>query len=299
MAGAVLTMTAVAGATAQQTFRTGIDLVHFGVVVTDRAGAPIGGLSADDFEVLERGRPQTIKFFSAGDPTAAPPLHLGFLLDTSGSMELDIKDVRTAAIKFLNTVDTAVDITLVDFDTEVRVGKYDASDYARVIERIRMRRPDGWTAFYDAFATYLHGAADETGQKIAVVYTDGGDTRSRMTQQELVELLRASDVTVYVIGYLEQQSSTAKMDQRRQLSYLAQLTGGQGFFPSSIREIDKMYEAIQREIAARYSLGFVSTDQRMDGTWRDVEIRLKRKDLKGAKVRTRDGYFAPYKPSQQ
>ena len=90
----------------QQTFRTTVDLVHFGVVVTDKQGSPITGLTADDFEIKEAGKPQTIKFFNAGDPDNAPPLHVGFLLDTSGSMEEDLKDVRTAAIKFLNTMES-------------------------------------------------------------------------------------------------------------------------------------------------------------------------------------------------
>ena len=297
-AAVALTITMAAGvAAAQQTFRAGVDLVHFGVVVTDKAGAPITGLTVDDFEVRERGKDQAIKFFAAGDPASSPPLHLGFLLDMSGSMEADIKDVRTAAIKFLNAVETAVDITLVDFDTEVRVAKYSPDDYVRLIERIRMRKPDGWTAFYDAFGTYLHGAAEETGQKILVVYTDGGDTRSVMTQTELVELLRASDVTVYTIGYLEHQPSSAKMEQRMMLRRFAEMTGGQAFFPNSLKEVDKMYAQIQREIAARYSLGYVSTDDKQDGKWREVEVKIKNKDLKGAKVRTRGGYFAPYKPS--
>jgi hypothetical protein len=56
-----------------------------------------------------------------------------------------------------------------------------------------------------------------------------------------------------------------------------------------------MYEKIQREITARYSLGYTSTDERANGRWRNVEIHLKRNDLKGAKLRTRDGYFAPLK----
>ena len=84
---------AVAGA--QQTFRTAVDLVHFGVVVTDKQGSPITGLTADDFDIKEAGKPQTIKFFSAGDPANAPPLHVGFLLDASGSMvERKASDAR-------------------------------------------------------------------------------------------------------------------------------------------------------------------------------------------------------------
>ncbi|MBA2305293.1 MAG: hypothetical protein H0W08_22050, partial [Acidobacteria bacterium] len=105
---------------AQRVFRAGVDLVHFGVVVTDKTGVPILGLRAEDFEVVEEGKPQAIKFFAGGDPEGAPPLHLGFMIDNSGSMIQDIRDVRTAAIKFLNTVENVTDVTLTDFDTEVR-----------------------------------------------------------------------------------------------------------------------------------------------------------------------------------
>jgi Ca-activated chloride channel family protein len=287
---AVITVTA-----AQQTYRTQVDLVNFGVVVTDKQGVPITGLSADDFEVKEAGKLQAIKFFAAGDPEASPPLHIGFLLDTSGSMEDDIKDVRTAAIKFLNAMERAEDITLVDFDTEVRMARYASSDYARLIERIRGRKTDGYTALYDALGVYLSGTVDQTGQKILIMYTDGGDTRSTLSITEVIDLLRASDVTVYVVGYLEHQLSSTRTPLRMELTRFATMTGGLALFPMSVKEVDKMYEKIQREITARYSLGYTSTDERMNGAWRDVDIRLKRPDLKGAKLRTRDGYFAAFK----
>lgn len=295
----LLVLAAVAVPDAQQTFRTAVDLVHFGVVVTDKQGSPISGLTADDFEVKEAGKPQTIKFFAAGDPEAAPPLHVGFLLDTSGSMEEDLKDVRTAAIKFLNAMDQAEDITLVDFDTEVRMARYSGSEYARLIERIRERKADGMTALYDALGVYLSGTADQTGQKVLIMYTDGGDTRSTLTMNEVLDLLRASDVTVYVVGYLEHQLSSTRMNQRMELTRFATMTGGQALFSTSVKEVDKMYEKIQKEITTRYNLGYTSTDERADGTWRNVEIRLKRPDLKGAKLRTRNGYFAPLKRSSE
>ena len=280
-----------------QTFRVGVDLVHFAVVVTDKQGQPITGLGENDFEVLEQGKPQRIKFFSAGDNALAPPLHLGFLLDTSGSMDSDMKDVRTAAIKFLNQNEDARDVTLVDFDTEVRVARYAASDYPRLIERIRARKPDGWTALYDAMGVYLDGASRQDGQKILIAYTDGGDTRSALNAGEVADLLKASDVTMYFIGYLERQSSSIRNNVRMEMMRFSALTGGQAFFPTSIKEVEGMYERIQREIAARYTLGYTSTDDRADGAWRSVEIKLKRPDLKSAKLRTRQGYFAPYKES--
>lgn len=292
----LLAPAAVAAVTAHaQTFRVGVDLVHFAVIVADKQGQPITGLTLEDFEVIERGKPQRVKFFAPGDTALSPPLHLGFLLDTSGSMDADIRDIRTAAVKFLNQNEHAVDVTLVDFDTEVRVGRYTANDYPRLIERIRSRKPDGWTALYDALGVYLDGASRLDGQKILVAYTDGGDTRSAIGATEVADLLKASDVTMYAIGYLEHQSSSVRNSARMELMRFSQMTGGQAFFPTSLKELDAMYERIRREIAARYTLGYTSTDERADGGWRQVEIKLKRPDLKGARIRTRSGYFAPFR----
>jgi Ca-activated chloride channel family protein len=290
-----------APALARQTFRTGVELVHFAVVVTDKQGNPITGLTGDDFEIIEEGKRQTISYFAAGDAANGAntgellPMHLGLALDTSGSMELDINDVRTAIVKFLNAHENAADVTLVDFDTEVRISRYAATEYARLIERIRMRRPGGWTAFYDAIGVYLHGAANQTGQKILLAYTDGGDTRSSLPHHDLLDLLKASDVTLYVIGYLEHQPSSVRNDQRMLLQRMAATTGGKAFFPMGLKDLEKIYEGIQREITARYSLGYASNDTRADGAWRKVQIRLNRPDLKNVKIRTRAGYFAPYR----
>src|SRR5678815_4621895 len=106
------------------TFRTTVDLVSFGVSVVDKQGRPVTGLTQEDFEVVEAGKRQAVQFFSVGNIESAPPLHIGLLLDTSGSMADDLKDARSAAIKFVNTLDHAADVTLVDFDTEVRVARF-------------------------------------------------------------------------------------------------------------------------------------------------------------------------------
>jgi len=292
---ALLATIASSGLLAQR-LRVGVDLVNFGVVVTDRKGAPIAGLKAEDFELFERGKPQRIQFFSAGDEALSPPLHLGFLLDASGSMDKDMRDVQTAAIKFLSQNEHAVDTTLVDFDTEVRATIFSGDNYPSLIERIRMRKAGGMTAFYDALAVYLRGASLQDGQKVLVVYTDGGDTRSTITSSDVADLLKASDVTMYTLGYLEHQSSSYRTTAQMELQRFSMMTGGQAFFPTSIKELDSLYEKIVKEMDARYIMGYTSTDTRADGSWRSVEIKLKRPDLKGAKLRTRPGYFAPGPP---
>jgi VWFA-related protein len=258
---------------AQQVFRSSVDLVNLGVVVTGKNGMPVLGLTREDFEIAEDGAVQAVTHFAGGDPQSAPPVHLAFMIDHSGSMVNDIRDVRTAAIKFLNQVQGILDVTLIDFDTEVRLARFNPDDFPRMIERIRGRRPEGYTALYDAIGVYLDAAAGQTGDKILVLFTDGGDTRSTMNQGDLLDLLKLSDVTVYSVGYLQHQGS-GRHEQMQVLSRIGSTSGGLSFFPTSMRDLDRMYEQVLSQIAGRYSLGYVSTNPATDGKWREVKVRL-------------------------
>ena len=272
-----------------QQFRSGVDLVSFVVVATDKNGL-VTTLTKDDFALLEDGKPQTIQFFAQGDVSARMPLRLGLLLDVSGSMGLDINLAKTAAIKFMNAVEHARDVTLVDFDTEVRVARYGQDDYPRLIERIRATKPDGWTALYDAVGVYLNGMATADGQKVLVIYSDGGDTRSRMSMQQVTDLLKLIDVTIYSVGFIEHQGS-GRTEQRMRLEQLANVSGGKAYFPTSREELNEMYDKILAELNGRYTLGYVSASQGRPG-YRKVEIKVTNPAYRNIKIRTRDGYYA-------
>jgi Ca-activated chloride channel family protein len=283
----------------QATFRAAIDVVNFGVTVSDRRGTFITDLNIEDFEILEDGKKQTPTYFARGDQaTAAPPLHIGLLFDTSGSMGEDIKLARSAAVRFLNTLTDAVDMTLVDFDTEVRVATYGQRDFPRMVERIRSRQPAGYTAMYDALGVFLDGAAENDGRTILLLYTDGGDTRSAIALGDVMTLVQASDVTIYAVGFLEHQSSSARVVQRAQLTRIAETTGGQAFFPTAMKDVEVAYDKVVAQIRAQYSLGYVSTNAALDGRWRRVQIRLVRPDLRDARIQSRRGYFALFKEGQ-
>jgi Ca-activated chloride channel homolog len=280
----------------QATFRAGTELVSLTAMVSDRKGEFLTELTRDDFEVLEDGKPQTLQQFARGDDLeSGPDLHIGLLFDTSGSMDADIKMSRSAAIKFLNTMNYARDMTLVDFDTEVRVTKFSQQDFPRLVERIRSRKPEGFTAMYDALGVYLDGATDLMGRKILVVFTDGGDTRSAIRFGDAMTLIRASDVMVYAIGFLQNQSSGSRSDQRLRLTQMATESGGSAFFPANMKEIEEAYDTIVSQVRSQYTLGYVSTNTATDGKWRKVEIRVRQAIANGARIQSRKGYFAPYR----
>lgn len=278
---------------AQVVFRGGVDLVTLGVTVTDRSGALVTDLTRDDFVITEDGQPQTVTAFSPGHgEEAIAALRPGLLLDTSGSMEQDLHLARSAAIRFLNLLPGAPDITLVDFDTEVRVTRYPQRDFPRMVERIRGRKAGGWTALYDALGVYLDGAAGQEGRPILVMYTDGADSRSSLSYGEVLDLLRASHATVFAVGLVERAGSL-RMEGRLRLQQMAEVTGGQAFFPSRLDELEATYAQVLDGIRAQYQVGYVSSNTSADGRWRRVEIAVTRP---GLRVRARRGYFAPWRP---
>jgi Ca-activated chloride channel family protein len=216
------------------------------------------------------------------------------LFDASGSMERDGSFAKTAAIKFLNALQYAADMTVVDFDTEVRVARYAQSDFPRLVERLRNQPATGYTALYDAIGVYLDGAFRQRGRKVMLLYTDGADTNSRMPFDETLDLLKASDVTVYAIGFQKNLPADSRMLQRLRLEQLVAVTGGRCFFPDSPDSLDRIYEQILSELESRYTVGYVSTNGRAEGRWREVEIHVKDASGRDRELRTRGGYFEPW-----
>jgi Ca-activated chloride channel family protein len=275
-------------------FRAGIDLVNLDVTVVDRNGNMVSGLNANEFAVAEDGQPQTVRYFVAGKAVDRH-LHLGLLLDVSDSMSEPLRFTKTAVIKFFTSVVDAVDITLVDFDTQVRATRYDRGQYIRLIERIRQQKAGGATALYDAIGVYLSDAADQEGRKVMLLYTDGGDNQSSMDFSDLIDVLKASDVTVYVIGRIAPQVTTSRGGVVIQLARIAEITGGEAFFPQSAEDLASAYQTILSQISGGYTIGYVPTNDRADGTWRHIEVKAIGRDGHAYRVRGRNGYYAPYK----
>lgn len=279
----------------QQAFKSSVDLVRVPVVVSGKGGLLTRGLTAKDFEVLEDGVAQKIVAFAEGAPGDELPLHLGLLLDVSGSMELDLHDAANAAVQFVTALDEATDVTLVDFAATIRLGRFSRDSYESLFERIRNRKADGETALHDAIGVYLETASARPGQHVLLLYTDGGDSRSKMSFAQVVDALRFSNVLVYAIGYLDNQASSQRVMQQSRLTMLTRETGGDAFFPGNKRDLQTAYARILDELGSRYTIGYEPSGPRADGRFHKIQVRLTAPSVKDAKIRTRSGYLAPGK----
>jgi VWFA-related protein len=289
-------LVAAAIPTFAQTFAARTELVHLPVIVTERNGTIVNGLTADDFIVADGGQTQTIVTFAQGPPPpeAGVPLHVGVMLDRSESMDLDARVAADAVVEFVNTMPEAADVTLVEFDSSVQVSRFAPASYERLFERVRQRRAPGReTALYDAIARYVDTTRDRPGLHVLVVFTDGGDSGRGINADELRHWLQQSHVLLYGVIYLENERNGAVRARQQLIAQrLAGDTGGEAFFPISRNDIPRIYERIRQEMAGRYSLGYELPDGAQPGQFRRVEVRLK--DTSGGRrVRSRPGYLVP------
>ena len=274
-------------------FPADLDVVNVTVTVRDAAGRLVGGLRAEDFVVLEDGRPQAIQVFGRAvdpghDETLA--LDLGLLMDTSQSMLQELKLSQEAATRFLQAIPRARELITIFFDQDIRLSRYDSENQQGLFDRISQAKGGGNTALYDAIAVYLSRVAGGTGRKVLVVFTDGEDSTSALSVTELIRLVRSSAVTIYPIAFTGSMAtgSPEALRSRGFLNEIADLTGGQVFRPAASRDLAGIYQKILEELSGQYVLGFASDNARRDGKYRRLKVQVRRE---GMRVRHREGYY--------
>jgi Ca-activated chloride channel family protein len=302
VASAVLVLFAAVGSAQQQppVFKVDLDLVNVTVTVRDGKGGLVSDLHEQDFEVLEDGRPQKVQLFA---PAASPEerkelaLNLGMLFDTSESMRKDLRLSQQSAVRFLDAIPRARDLVLVFFDRDIRLSRYTSENQQGIFERILETEGGGETALLDAITVYVSRVADTPGRKVLVLFTDGDDTTSRIPVQEVLRLVRSTEVTIYPVAFMGHQraNNAAALRARALLHGLADTTGGRVFEPSASKELAAIYSSILDELGSQYVLGYASDNQARDGKYRNITVKLSSPTLK---VRYRKGYMAPAPPAQ-
>ena len=285
----------IVGLSAQQpSFRAGVDIVSLNVTVTDAATHYITDLEESDFLVFEDGIKQNVTFFSRRQS----PIALSLLLDSSASMEEHLPVLQTAASNFVHKLKSNDIAQVIDFDSRVEIRQGFTGNQAELDTAISQLAAGGSTSLHNAIYIALKELRkvravneEDVRRQALIVFSDGEDTSSLVSFDEVLDLAKRSETSIYTIAL---RGSDVQAKGFREAEFvmrtLAQETGGRAFFPAKIDDLNGVYTQIADELASQYTLGYTSANPRRDGAWRRIVVQLLRPNVT---PRTKKGYYAP------
>ncbi|HRR25346.1 MAG TPA: VWA domain-containing protein [Acidobacteriota bacterium] len=272
-----------------QRFRVEVEAVNLLVTVVDKkTGKFVKELTADDFEVYEDGVLQEITNFASETNL---PLAIALCIDTSSSVKLKLDFEKEAAIDFLFTVMRPIDQALVaEFDTGVTLLHDFTPNPNDLVREINRLRAGGGTSLYDAiYLVSEQKLLNTEGRRTLIVLSDGADLTSKRSFQEALEMALRAEAVIYAIS-TTRFGAQVDYEGENALKQLTEPTGGQVFFPFSTSEFTKAFLKIEEELRSQYSITYVPSNRRRDGSFRKITVKVKRD---GVEVRHRSGYYAP------
>jgi Ca-activated chloride channel family protein len=271
--------------------------VSLDLCVRDATGRFLADLTANDFLVLENGRPQRISFVM---PSGAAPLTVILLIDRSASMSgPKLKRALEAAALFARSLGPDDRLEIITFNHRAERLHAFGDDPARVPAALASITATGSTSLYDALlvaanemARARRGVLPETREAV-IVLSDGEDTASRVGFEEVLPALRRSGALVYTLSLREGEDGE-RLGASWPLLALARDTGALALGVPRLDVLPALYAEIGAEVRHLYRIGYTSNDERRDGRWRTVSVRIT--TSADARVRTRSGYYASRQP---
>ncbi|HLV85476.1 MAG TPA: VWA domain-containing protein [Candidatus Sulfotelmatobacter sp.] len=277
---------------AMLTIRAQVNEVNVLFIATDKHGKFVRDLTQKDFTILDDHKPpQAIVNFRRETDL---PLHLGLLVDVSGSVNSRFDFEQGAATSFLqHTLRVGFDKAFVEgFNSHMQLVQ-DFTDNVQLLSAsVHKLHDGGGTALYDAVyrsckEKFLKDRPEHPVRKAIIIVSDGEDNQSEMTKAQAIEMAQRSEVIIYAIST---DDSGLVMRGDRVLEQMAEATGGRAFFPFKMKDITHSFAAIEDELRSQYVVSYKPADFDADGRYRSIEISSLKKDLQ---VRARKGYFAP------
>jgi VWFA-related protein len=260
-----------------------VNLVELFATVTDSQGILTPGLAATDFEIFEDGHRQEIAKFELVENL---PLTVGITIDTSGSMSNALYEAQKAAAGFLENIVTRRDRCFaISFSDRPVLLMPPTNDVEAVKQSLEGLGAIGFTALHDALVHSLYYFRGVRGRKALILLSDGDDTASHVSFREALEYARHSGVVIYTIGL---GVGGLNLGIRNKLKDLSSDTGGRSFFISKAEELLSVYKVIEAELRSQYLLAYASNQKAEQGTYRTVEVKVKKR---GYTARTARGYY--------
>src|SRR5688572_29943616 len=248
----------------QPTFRSGTQTVPLYITVTDAAGRLVPNLTKDDFTILDNGIPQEISLF---DNTVRPITSV-VMLDTSGSMTLNLDLMKAAAEQFVIRLLPDDKAMVGAFNNKVEFADVGfTNDRDDLLHAIRELDFGNATRLWDAAAASLEQLQGVEGRRVVVLFTDGDDQGSSTSQGKVIDRARADEVMMYAIGlesvYMSGPGQRTRTRPAGGLRRVADETGGGYFELKKTEELGPAFTRVAQELHSQYLLGF--TPKNLDG----------------------------------
>lgn len=275
--------------------------VRLPITVTDKKGQLVSGLTANDFLVLEDKVPQKIDSFTSEENNNLP-LYVGVLMDTSPSTAAKLKFEQESAMNFIQTVvrPRRDRVLFATFDHEITL-RQDFTDRLELLDRAvyAVKKTGEQTALYDAIWQFCdQKMRSAQGRRALVIITDGRDTYSRADINDAIDIAQRTETTIFAIstkaGLLSTvvgtEAKTVKDAADKALDRMCDETGGAAFFSGEMLALERSFTKIAKELRAQYLITYRSTNDKYDGSYRRVDVKLT--GGQNMKLRTKKGYKA-------
>lgn len=297
-----------------------VNMVQLNVAVTDKNGNYITGLNPKDFEIVEDGIRQKVAAFAEGNgPTrslvelvqseggggsagggtgglqtatqeslqsAVAGANVFILFDTSNYMYRGFVFAQDAIADFVRSLESADKIALYSYSRDLSRVATLTPDRSQVLRAVRTTVAGDEAALYNTLLLTLKDAAQCTGRKVVVVFSNGPDNSSIVPPEDVAELAQSAGISVYMISTQQaklEPVSTAVFDR------MTAATGGKAYFAKNWKDEKQAFASIRDDLGHLYSLAYYPQANPNRG-WRAINVKLVGDQLKKYHVRTRNGY---------
>lgn len=290
-------------------FAVSVESVTLDVVVVDRRGRFVPGLTKDDFVIVDGGEVQDIAFFTA----EFTPVTTLLLLDSSSSIRSSLSAIQTAGYLFAQNLSEGDTARIGLFSSSVRFGPRFSDDLAEHYALLGSMHPAGKTALYDAIIEALELLREVEDRRSLLVFTDGDDSGpaqqgSKSSMEDALEAAKLSEVTIYTVGFTGWGPDGSASVNQPFLNSLAEATGGRAYFPEDVEAVKTAFLDVQEDLHRHYRMAYIPPVARPasetvtltgaeppagtepDANWRPLEVHVKDRDE--LIVRTRQGYYS-------
>jgi Ca-activated chloride channel homolog len=261
-------------------------LLHASVV--DKNGKLLTNIPQSAFKIQEDGVEQPLKLFRREDV----PVSMGIIVDNSGSMNGKRARVAAAALELVKQSNPDDEVFIVNFNDDTHIDQVLTNDVKKLQAGLARMEARGGTAMRDALSTSIdyvkrNGKKDK---KVLVVITDGNDNSSNISLEQVLRKSRDSEVLIYAIGLLSEEEARDARAAKKALKTLTEAAGGMDYYPKNLSDVQEITPRVAREIRNQYILGYTSSNQTLDGSFRQIKVTVN--GFGRPTVRTRNGYYA-------